>query len=201
MGKLAKLICTFLIISLLILPMVGCAKPLTLTITAPTDGATVNKSPVEVRANVSDAKATVWVNDTVVAVTKYKTRSGGYISTNFDLNEGENIIKVTAAKGKPGNWKETVDRTVIITYTLPLSLEITSPKGGAILTESLVAVSGTVSDLQATITVKDMEVEVAEDGTFSADVELTEGMNPIKVVATRGKEVVTRIVNVIYSPE
>ena len=117
MDKLAKLVCVLLIISLLAVPMVGCAKPLTLTITAPINGTTVNKSPVEVRANVSDAKATVWVNDSIVTVKKY-TKGGGWFSTEVDLNEGENIIKVIAARGyKKGTWKEVVDRTVTVTYS------------------------------------------------------------------------------------
>jgi len=81
------------------------------------DGKTVDKSQVEVRANVSDAKATVWVNDVVVTVRKY-SKGGGYISTKLDLNEGENTIKVMAARGyKKGTWKEVVERTVTVTYS------------------------------------------------------------------------------------
>jgi len=170
---------------------VGCAKPLTLEITVPKDGATVNKSTVSVNGNVSNLKATVTLNDT-----QLKPGRKGYFRTEVELTEGINIIKVVATRGK-----EVVTRTVTITYTLPLSLEITSPEAKATLTESPVAVSGTVSDPEATITVNDMEVEVAEDGTFSADVELTEGINRIKVVTTRGKETVTKGVPVTYSPE
>lgn len=116
MKKLAKLVCAIAIISLLAIPVAGCSKPLTLTITAPTNESIVNASPVEVRANVSDAKATVWVNDTVVAITKYRA-GGGYISTKLDLNEGENSIKVTAARGKPDKWKDVIERTMSVTYS------------------------------------------------------------------------------------
>ena len=112
MGKLAKLMCAFFIISLLAVPMVGCAKPLTLTIIAPTDGRTVSESPVEVRGFVSDSKATVWVNDTIVTVSKKE-----YYSTKLELAEGENTIKVVAARGKPGKWKDVVNRTATVTYT------------------------------------------------------------------------------------
>ena len=117
MGKLAKLMCAFFIISLLAVPMVGCAKPLTLSITGPTHGAVVDKSPLEVRGTVSDSKATVWVNDTIVAVTKARTGGRGNFSTNVELNEGENTINVVAARGKEGAWKDIVDRTVTVTYT------------------------------------------------------------------------------------
>ena len=112
MSKLAKLICALLIISLLALPMVGCAKPLTVSILAPTDGSTIDTSPVEVRGYVSNAKATVWVNDTIVTVSKK-----GYYTTMLELAEGENAIKVTAARGEPGKWKDTVARTVTVTYS------------------------------------------------------------------------------------
>ena len=53
--------------------------------------------------------------------------------------------------------------------------------------------------LTLTITaVNDMVVEVAEDGTFSADVELTEGENTITVVATLGEETLAKTVTVTY---
>ena len=116
MKKLAKLVCAILIISLLVIPMVGCSKPLSLTITAPTNESIVDTSPVEVRANVSDDKATVWVNGTIVPVAKYKA-GGGYVSTKLDLNEGENTFIVTAARGKPDNWKDTVAWSVTVTYS------------------------------------------------------------------------------------
>lgn len=76
------------------------------------DGVTINKSPVEVRGYVSDPKATVWVGDTTVTVSKK-----GYYSTNLELAEGENTIKVTAARGKPGQWKDATARTVAVTYS------------------------------------------------------------------------------------
>jgi hypothetical protein len=93
------------------------------------------------------------------------------------------------------------------------TLTISEPKDGATLTESPVTVSGTVSDLKATVTVNGVEVEV-EGGslqvppslslvkpfTFSADVELTEGENTITVVATLGGETVTKTLTVTYTP-
>ena len=112
MDKLSKLLGILLVISLLALPVVGCAKPVTLRILGPTDGSTVDKSPVEVRGIVSDAKATVWVNDTIVTVSKK-----GYYSTIVELTEGENTINVVAARGKEGKWKDVVGRTVTVTYS------------------------------------------------------------------------------------
>lgn len=112
MNKLAKSICAILIILLLAIPMVSCAKPLTLAVYEPKDGAAVKGSPVTVRGYVSDAKATVWVNDTIVTLSKSKGFSAEAL-----LAEGENTVKVTAARGKPGKWKDTVVRTVSVTYS------------------------------------------------------------------------------------
>ncbi len=94
-----------------------------------------------------------------------------------------------------------------------LTLTISEPKDGAILTESHVTVSGTVSDPKATVTVNGAEVEV-EGGslevppslprvkpfTFSTEVELTAGDNAITVVATLGEETITKTVTVTYTP-
>jgi len=107
-----KLVLILLVISLLALPVVGCAKPLTLSVWEPKDGATITESTVEVKGYVSDDKATVWVNDRIVPVTKAKA-----FSTAIILIEGENTINVVAARGKEGNWKDIVDETVTVTYT------------------------------------------------------------------------------------
>ena len=115
MRKILSLIGVLLVVSLLALSLVSCAKPLTLNILAPTDGKEFNKSSLEVRGTLSDAKTTVWVNDAVVTVTKPR-RGQPHFSTKLDLNEGENTIKVMAARGKPGKWKDVVERQVTVTY-------------------------------------------------------------------------------------
>ena len=80
-----------------------------------------------------------------------------------------------------------------------LSIDITSPEDGAELTESPVTVSGTVSDAEATVTVNGIEAEVA-DGSFSAQVGLTEGENTITAVAVVGELEAEASVTVTYTP-
>jgi len=117
MKKGLKLLCALLAISLLAVSLVGCAKPLTLTVLSPTDGKTFSTPTVEARGSVSDAKASVWVNG-VPQVVKKPTRGLPYFSTKIDLVEGENTTRFMAARGyKKGNWKEVVERTVTVTYT------------------------------------------------------------------------------------
>ncbi len=90
-----------------------------------------------------------------------------------------------------------------------LALEITSPQSKSEVTLDVMTVSGIVSPPQATVTVNDGEVEVAEDGAFSTTVELDYGENTITVSATvGGQETVTKTVTItrvlaleITSPE
>ena len=120
MSNKFKLLGILLIISLLALPLVGCAKGLTLTISEPNDGATLTESPVTVSGTISDPKATITVNDVEVEV------EGGSLevppslplakpftfSADVELTVGENTITVVATLGE-----ETVTKTVTITYT------------------------------------------------------------------------------------
>gem|GEM_PF-2490593 len=104
-----KLVLVLLVVSLLALSLVSCAKPLTLNILAPTDGKAFSTPTVEARGSVSDAKASVWVNG-VPQVVKKPTRGLPYFSTKIDLVEGENTTRFMAARGyKKGNWKEVVE--------------------------------------------------------------------------------------------
>jgi len=110
-----KLVLVLLVVSLVVLSVVSCTQPLTLTILGPTQGSIRTSEPVEVRGSVSDSKATVWVNDAIVDVGK--ARKGlSFFSTEVTLTEGENTINVVAARGEEGDWKEVIGRTVVVTY-------------------------------------------------------------------------------------
>ena len=98
-----------LIVSLLVM-ITGCTKPLTLTILAPLDGSTLTTSPITVRGNVSDAKATVQVNDVTVPVDNQRN-----FTTTIDPQEGLNAIKIVATAGR----KDPVAQTITVTYTPP----------------------------------------------------------------------------------
>lgn len=110
-----KLVLILLVVSLLALPALGCAKPLTLSIVGPTHGSIQTNEKLDVRGYVSDSKATVWVNDVTVAVGRAR-RGKALFSTEITLTKGENTINVVAARGKEGDWKEVVGKTVVVTY-------------------------------------------------------------------------------------
>jgi hypothetical protein len=82
-----------------------------------------------------------------------------------------------------------------------LAVEITSPEDQAEVTESPLTISGTVSDPEAVVTVSGLVVATAEDGSFSASIELDFGENTIEVTAeTGGGESVTKTIKVTYTP-
>ena len=121
MNKKFKLLGILLVISLLAVPLVGCAKGLTLTVSEPKDGATLTESPVAVSGTVSDPEATITVNDVEVEVVevattletlKAHTTGDGSFFADIELAEGENTITVAATLGE-----ETVTKTVTVTYT------------------------------------------------------------------------------------
>jgi nitrogen fixation protein FixH len=196
--KILLLTTALLIIPLLVLSLAGCAKELTLSVGTPRDGATVTSSPITIRGTVSDAGATVKINDRVVEVDKE-----GSFTTTIEPLEGKNIINITATRDD-----KTINKTITVTYTpeIPevpeLSLEITSPEHGAELTEGTIVVNGNVSDATANVIVNGVKAEVTEDGVFSASIELVEGKNTIEVEAeAEGKASAIRALTVTYTPE
>lgn len=80
-----------------------------------------------------------------------------------------------------------------------LTLTVTKPRDGATVTVSSVTVQGNVSNSKATVMVNDARMVVSKKtGFFQTTVNLSEGENIIKVVATRGKETVTKTLVVTY---
>lgn len=98
-----------------------------------------------------------------------------------------------------GNGEISFKPVVRLAITSPvISVEITPPEDGAALTESPVTVEGAVSDPAATVTANGVAVEVATDGTFSTQVELTEGENTITTVASFGEQQTTDSIMIAY---
>ena len=79
-----------------------------------------------------------------------------------------------------------------------LILTVDTPQDKATVSASPVTVSGTVTKT-AEVKINDVVVPV-KGGKFSTDFKLTEGSNVINVVATSGKETVTKTVTVTYNP-
>ena len=78
-----------------------------------------------------------------------------------------------------------------------LVMTVDTPQDGTTITASPVTVSGTVTKT-AEVKINDVVVPV-KGGKFSTDFKLTEGSNVINVVATSGKDTVTKKVTVTYN--
>jgi len=79
-----------------------------------------------------------------------------------------------------------------------LILTVDTPQDKGTVSASPITVSGTVSKT-AEVKINDMVVPV-KGGKFSTDFKLTEGSNVINVVATSGKDTVTKTVTITYTP-
>jgi flagellar hook assembly protein FlgD len=165
-------------------------RRLDLEIDSPRDKSEVIKSSITVSGTVSDPAAVVTVNGQPAEVAL-----DGTFSASAELIYGENTITVEATVA---DW-EPETRTISVTRIL--TMIVTSPYDKAKVAESPLAITGFVSDPTAAVTVDEQEVEIAEDGTFSASTELTPGENTIVVTATvEGCEPVTKTLTVDYTP-
>ncbi len=163
-------------------------RMLALEIDSPEDKAEVTESSISVSGIVSDPTAVVIVNNQEAEVA-----TDGTFSTSVEIDYGRNTITVEATVE---GW-EPETRTISVTRIL--TIKVTSPYDNEEVSESPLVVSGLVSDQAALITVNDQEVEVADDGTFSATTDLHSGENIIVVTAAvEGQEPITKALTVYY---
>jgi hypothetical protein len=146
--------------------LAGCGGPsgnrrLTIEVTTPSTRGNVTEPEVMVSGVVSDAAATLRINDAAVSVS-----ADGAFSHTVPLTYGTNRINLRAEKEgmNPSTRSLTVNRA--------LTLTITSPEKASETAENLVTITGTISDPTARITVTGQETPVGTDGTFSVDVPL-----------------------------
>ena len=81
---------------------------------------------------------------------------------------------------------------------MTLIMTVDTPQDRTTVGASLVTVSGTVNKT-AEVKINDVKVPI-KGGKFSTDFKLTEGSNVINVVATSGKDTVTKTVTITYNP-
>ena len=107
MGRISRLVCILVIISLLVVVAASCTEYLSLSVTRPVGGIETITTPIKVYGSVSDKAATITVNGTPAEVTEY-----GSFTSYVDLVEGENTITVIATTSK-----KTATKVVTIKYT------------------------------------------------------------------------------------
>ena len=132
-----------------------------LELTSPTTRGSVTDSETTVTGVVSEASATITINNTPVDV-----GSDGSFTQTVPLAYGSNRIAILA---KADGFRDA-SRTLTITRTLTLT--VTTPADGSSVEQNRLVVAGTVSDPTATVRLLGYLVPVAADGSFSYNLAL-----------------------------
>ena len=188
----------------------------TITITAPTAGATITNNKPAITWTVADddsgvdpATISLKIDSGAVITTGItKTVSGKGYTCSYTpteaLADGSHTITVNA-KDYDGNAASAKTVTFKVD-TVPPTLSVTSPAEGLITNNATVTVSGTTNDVTSspvTLKVNGTAVTVGSDGAFSTKITLSNGSNTITIVATdsAGKSTtVTRHVTLDTAP-
>ena len=153
-----------------------------LTVSAPVNGFITNNASLAVTgtATAGSGIKTLTVNGSPVSVV------AGAFSTNVTLVAGTNTITVVATDNA-GNSTPPVTRSVTLDQDAPV-LMVTAPVDKLATNNATLTVTGTVTDAGSgikTVTVNGSPVTIgAGGGSFSVNVTLVVGSNPITVVAT-----------------
>jgi len=148
---------------------------------------------VEVTLEEGETQETILPSGKLKFVRPFDVVDGGTTILTLDFDADKSVTVNPAGK--------VIVRPVVtlaITPASALSVEITSPEDGDEFTESPIMVNGTVSVSGATVTVNGQEA-IVEDGTFSVEVELSEGENTIMAIATLGEQEASDNITVTYS--
>lgn len=125
----------------------------------------------------------------VSGITKTKTSSGYSCSYKPDtaLADGSHTIVARAS-----DYDENAATQKSVSFkidTVPPELSVTTPTDKLITNKSTVTVAGTTNDATSspvTLTINGVATTVYDDGTFSKDIALEDGVNTITIVATDG---------------
>lgn len=143
----------------------------------------LNLSSVVFKINgVDKSSELVWKVDAEAAG---DSRTATY--TAVGLNDGMNTMTLSVSDND-GNVSEESTVTFVVSTKAP-TLEITTPVEGIITNAATVTIAGnTHADVTgvviSVVTVNDVPITVADDGTFEYEYTLTEGENTITIVAT-----------------
>lgn len=176
-------------------------NPPQISVTYPTNGAYINSSTPQIQWTVTDDDSgvnpdtislTIDSDTTVTSEIQKSPTENGYTCTYTpsSLDDGIHVLNFNAQDYDENSAQvQTVSFTV---DTVPPVLTITSPTDNLVTNNPSLTVSGTTNDVTSnpvTLTVKlnsaeSQTVEVQENGTFSYEVTLSEGVNTIVVTAT-----------------
>ena len=149
--------------------------PPEVTITSPSNEFETNQVNVILEGNVNDSLATVSVNGVS------STLTGNDFTATISLVEGSNTI-VVEATDVAGNISQSAITGIL--DLIPPVVTITDPSNLSVQNISVVGVSGTVDDTNATVMVNGIAVDATSGSFFVGGLLLREGNNIITAVAT-----------------
>ena len=168
-----------------------------ITITAPTEGATITNNKPTITWAVTDEDSgvdpdTISIkidSGSVITSGITKTASGKGFTCSYTpttaLSDGSHTITVNASD-YDGN-AATAKTTTFKVDTVPPTLSVISPEEGLVTNQATITVSGTTNDATSspvTLTINSDPVEVGADGAFSTTSTLNSGENTITIIAT-----------------
>lgn len=168
-----------------------------ITITAPTEGATITNNKPAITWTVTDEDSgvdpdTISIkidSGSVITSGISKTASGKGFTCSYTpttaLSDGSHTITVNASD-YDGN-AATAKTTTFKVDTIPPTLSVISPEEGLVTNQATITVSGTTNDATSspvTLTINSDPVEVGADGAFSTTITLNSGENTITIIAT-----------------
>jgi bacillopeptidase F len=131
----------------------------------------------------ADAEVEYLVNSRKVI--SEQTDESGFYKAVLDLEDGENLIQVTA-RDQAGNESSSEPVKVVYDFKTP-EIKIVSPTDGQEffgVQKQNISVYGEVSEADANLKINNTFVRLDNNGLFDQQVRLNEGENEIKLVAT-----------------
>lgn len=148
---------------------------------------------------VADPKVTVEIFQNERSLGTTLVKDDGTFSMDTDLSRGDNVF--TAVAISESGQKSSVSDSYIVSFlSKPPSLEVSSPKDGDTVKDNPIVISGN-TDTGVAVAVNDHLAVVSGTGSFSYYLNLNNGDNKIKVVATdKAGNQTTKELTVKYNP-
>ncbi len=148
-----------------------------ITIPSPAANALLNTSAITVTGTVTDSISSV--QGVTVQGVAASINGNTFTANEISLTEGNNIITASALDAEGNTANSTL--TVILDSTAPV-IEITSPADGSVFPGNLVTITGTVDDINSTVSINNGTTLLSES-VFTAELTLNEGSNTITAEA------------------
>jgi len=162
----------------------GCPQPPNVQITVPEEGQVFTASPIAVSGTVTDEKPGVSATLSLGGQSwPLSLGTGGAFSREVALQEGENLISVTA---RDTDNLTTLD-SVTAHYAGPVSIQILSPPDGLTVNSERVTVRGSVGGSGVSVLVNGVWARVASGSFEAQDVPLVAGTNQVTATALHSR--------------